>query len=62
LKEIKNGIERLEIEITKMAFVISGLEYKNTLVFLFSSLTLCKNSLETLVKMRIFSIYMAALK
>ena len=46
LKEIKNGIERLEIEITKMAFVISGLEFKNTLVFLFQSLTLCKNSLE----------------
>ena len=56
-----------------MAFVISELEYKNTLVFLFQSLTLCKNSLEfclgllwliipTSVKMRIFSIYMAALK
>jgi hypothetical protein len=29
-----------------MVFVISGLEYKNTLVFLFQSLTLCKNSLE----------------
>ena len=29
-----------------MAFVISRLEYKNTLVFLFQSLTLCKNSLE----------------
>ena len=29
-----------------MVFVIFGLEYKNTLVFLFQSLTLCKNSLE----------------
>jgi hypothetical protein len=36
----------LEIEITKMAFVISGLECKDTLVFLFPSLTFCKNSLE----------------
>ena len=56
-----------------MTFVISGPEYKNTLVFLFQSLTFCENSLEfylgllwlifpTLVKMRIFSIYMAALK
>ena len=57
-----------------MAFVISGLKYKNTLVFLFQSLTLCKNSLEFClgialtnfsklpVKMRIFSIYMVALK
>ena len=74
LKEIKNGIERLEIEITKMAFVISGLEYKNTLVFLFPSLTLCKNFLEfclgllwlifptPLLKWVPFSIYMAAQK
>ena len=57
-----------------MSFIISVLEYKNTLVFLFQSLTLCKNSLEfclglfwlifptSFVKMRIFSIYMAALK
>jgi hypothetical protein len=29
-----------------MAFVIYGLEYKNTLVFLFQSLTICKNSLD----------------
>ena len=56
-----------------MSFIISVLEYKNTLVFLFQSLTLCKNSLEfclgllwliflTSFKMRIFSIYMVALK
>ena len=56
-----------------MAFVISRLEYKKTLVFLFQSLILCKNSFEFClrflwqiflppVKMRIFSIYMAALK
>ena len=62
-----------KLRLQKMAFVISGLEYKNTLVFLFQSLTLCKNSIEfclgllwlifptSFVKMRIFSIYMAAL-
>ena len=46
INETKNGIEILEIEITKYFFVISGLEYKDTLVFFFQSLTLCKNSLE----------------
>ena len=57
-----------------MAFVISGLEYKNTLVFLFQSLTLCKTSLgfylgialtnfsNVPVKMRICYIYIVALK
>ena len=56
-----------------MAFAIFGLEYKKTLVFLFQSLILCKNSFEFClrflwqiflppVKMRIFSIYIAALK
>ena len=68
--ELKDWKYRLQ----KMTFVISRLEYKNTLVFLFQSLTFCKKSLEfclgllllifptSFVKIRIFSIYMAALK